>query len=130
MPRSHECFPGYRIAITFVSSVFAQLVISLLMIRGGFWVVLFSIPVLLLYLLIVGRAFLVAMRRASLLDSKLLRFGAPIFCSVILVISSFALGAYLATVLNEHLFHIPVEQFDRSKRAKDKPCQRNRAQLK
>ena len=113
MLRSHERFPGYRIAITFVSAVFTQLIISILMIRVGFWLLLFSIPLFLLYLSVFSRAFLAAMRRASLLSSKLLRFGAPIFCSAILVTSSFLLGAYLATSLNDNLFHMPIEDLDR-----------------
>lgn len=113
MSQGHERFPGYRVAATFVVAVLAQAVIALVQIRAGFWDFILSAALFLIYLVVFGAAFLAAMRRASLLPIRALRFAAPIFCSALLVISSFILGGSLASYLNDKFFHMSVEDFDR-----------------
>lgn len=110
MLRPHERFRATGIVITFAYAVLTQLVISLLIMRARSFSFFFFTPALLLYFAIFGRAFLLATRRTSPLQSKVLRFAVPVFCSALLVIASYMVGAYLADCLNDILFHMPPVQ--------------------
>ena len=103
-----------RIGTTFLLATLAQLLFSLLVIRSGFWSCFFGIPGFLIYLLVFGGAFLSATRRAlASIRISWFRFGAPIFCSLTLVITYAVVGSYLARCLNDRLFHMSYEDFDR-----------------
>src|SRR2546421_8185734 len=109
----HESFFGARLLITFVVAVATQMLLTLLTIRLG-WDAIFVIgPAFLVYLFFFGRAFLLAIRRLSLLRSTMLRFATPIFCTIVLLFCSFCLGAYMGDTLNSIVFHMPVVDIDR-----------------
>ena len=113
MTRAHERFPGARVLVTFVFAVLAQMILTLAVIRLGLWGFLLATPLFLIYVVVFGRAFLVALQRLSLLRRTTLRFATPIFCAIFLLFFSFSLGAYVGVTLNTAIFHMPVEDFDK-----------------
>lgn len=113
MTRAHERFFGARVLITFAFAVFVQSVLVLAIIRLGFWGFLIGPVLFLTYIAVFGRAFLLALRRLSLLSSTALRFATPMFCTIIFLFCSLTAGGYIADRLNTAIFHMPVEDFDR-----------------
>jgi hypothetical protein len=100
--------------MTFLFAVLAQMILTLAVIWLGFWGFLLATPLFFIYVAVFGRAFLLALRRMSLLRHATLRFASPIFCTIFLLFCSFSLGAYIGAMLNSAVFHVPVEDFDRS----------------
>jgi hypothetical protein len=43
-----------------------------------------------------------------------LRFVSPIICTIVLLFCSFTAGGYIGDRLNSAVFHMPVEDFDKS----------------
>jgi hypothetical protein len=113
MTRSYERFFGARVLATFGFAVFAQMVITLVTIRLGWWAIFVIFPLFFAYIFFFGHTFLLALRRTSLLKDTTLRFATPIFCTIFLLFCSFVLGAYIGTTLNSTVFHMPVEAFGR-----------------
>ena len=67
MKRAHEKFLGWRVLITFTFAVSAQMAITLLTIRLGWSAIFVITPLFFAYVFFFGRAFLLALRRLSLL---------------------------------------------------------------
>jgi hypothetical protein len=82
MTRSYERFLGARVLVTFAFAVFAQMVITLVTIRLGWWAIFVVFPLFFAYIFFFGHAFLLALRHAAVLRDTTLRFATPILCTI------------------------------------------------
>src|SRR5262249_55168909 len=98
---------------TFASAVLIQATLCLLVVRLGVWGLLLGPVFILAYVVMFGRAFLLALRRLQLSKSATLRFATPILCTIVLLFCSFAAGGYICQWLNSTVFHMPVTDFDK-----------------
>ena len=65
------------------------------------------------FIAIFGGAFLMALRRLSILRSRALRFAVPMLCTIALLFCSYVAGGYIGDRLNTAVFHMPVQDFDK-----------------
>jgi hypothetical protein len=112
MPNAYERFLGARVIPTFAAAVLTQVMLLLLIVRLGLWGFLLGPVFFLTYVAVFGGAFLLALR-LQILRNTTLRFAAPILCTIILLFCSFALGGYIGERLNNAVFHMPVQDFDK-----------------
>jgi hypothetical protein len=79
---------------------------------GGFVSLLASPPVALLYLVVFGSAFVLAVSRSRFLPRiSTIEFAAPILCGLVLVLASGWAGIWTAHHVNQIFFHIPEKEF-------------------
>jgi hypothetical protein len=113
MARAHERFVGARLPATFAFAVVTQCVAFLMIIRLGLWGFLLTPFFVLVYIAFFGRAFLLSLRRLQILRNSTLRFISPIIFTIVLLFCSFSAGGYIGDRLNNAVFHIPVQDFDK-----------------
>jgi len=113
MAHAHERFVGARVLLTFTVAAIAQAIIFLITIRLGLLGFFLGPVFFLAYIAYFGRSFLLALRRLQILRSSTLRFAMPILCTIVLLFCSLVAGGYIGYALNNTVFHIPEEDFDK-----------------